>query len=98
MPGADEAASALAQTRFTATWVYERPVREVEAALRTALALDENPVRRAATAGAAYATHPALARYLDAAVAELEAMPRTPAVERALASAARVYANVEARQ
>jgi hypothetical protein len=96
MPGADAAGYAIAQTRFTMSWVYERPVAEVEAALVARLAVEDDPVSRCRVAGAAYATHAALVGYFDDAVAALEALPRTPAVERALASAARVYANVHA--
>lgn len=95
MRGADDAAYGIAESRFTFTLVYERPGAEVEAALRERLAVDDDPVGRLRATGAAYAAYPELAPYFHHAVAEVEAMPTTPVITRALEAAARVRARVE---
>jgi hypothetical protein len=98
LPGADREAYGIAGTRFAATLVYERPVHEVEAALVERLAVDPNPETRSYAAAAAYVTYPELRHYFDDVVAELEALPRTPLIERVLAFTERAYANAARQQ
>lgn len=98
MREANLAAYAIAQHRFTAALYYGGSRADVEGALRERLRVDDDRLSRARTAGAAYATHPELKSYFDAAVAYLEAAPRTPIVERALESAARVRTRMAAME